>query len=211
MDEVLSDAPESREIQLRAHVVSALAYEVAHASGRLAPLVASTLGLLHNIGESVALLMRDRPDAAPLMAIVEPEALGGAALAAWGLPERVHGVVARQREPELCRPEDIGPYAEELAVLWVAESCHAVLFGRGAASPHTRAYMEWLGLRETDCAAFCHDVLRPELARHPERLPAAVQDRLLGPSAWRSRRQVPEPSAAVDPVPPAPVPGPEEG
>ena len=173
---------------------------MAHASGRLAPLVASTLGLLYNIGESVALLMRDRPDAAPLVAIVEPEALGGAALAAWGLPERVHSVVARQREPELCRPEDIGSHAEELAVLWVAQSCHAVLFGRGAASPHTRVYMEWLGLREADCAAFCHDLLRPELAKHPERLPAAVRDRLLGPSAWRPRRQEPEPSATVDPA-----------
>ena len=50
--------PEGRDVQARATLTSVLAYEIALASRRDNPLLASTLGLLHNVGDSVALLIR---------------------------------------------------------------------------------------------------------------------------------------------------------
>ena len=43
---------------------------------------------------------------------------------------------------------------------------------------HATAYMTRLGLRETNCATFCKEVLVPALAKKVESLPAAVRSRL---------------------------------
>jgi hypothetical protein len=49
----------------------------------------------------------------------------------------------------------------------------------GATPPaHTTAYMTRLGLKDTNCAAFCKDVLVPALAKKLETLPAAARARL---------------------------------
>ena len=100
VESVIPDVPESREIQARATLVAVLAYEIALVSGQVNPLVASTIGLLHNIGDSIALLIRrTRPDVAGLLDCIESPALGATVLAGWGLPERVHAVVQRQDQP----------------------------------------------------------------------------------------------------------------
>src|SRR5205085_8918629 len=120
-----------------------------------------------NIGDSVAqLLRRTRPAVTELVECVDMPTLGGAVLKAWGLPERVYQVVERQQQAELLRPEKLdAAHARELGVLYLATVCHDVLLARATPPAHAAAYMSWLGLRETSCAAFCKDVLVPALSK----------------------------------------------
>jgi HD-like signal output (HDOD) protein len=179
IETVIPDVPETREIQTRATLISVLAYEIALASGQGNPLVASTVGLLHNIGDSIAqLLRRTRPEVAGLVECVESPALGAAVLAGWGLPSRVYEVVQRQELPESVLPEELDVHGAELSVLYVAKVCHDVLVDRTAPPAHVGAYLTRLGLRETNAATFCREVLVPALAKKAESLPAAVRARL---------------------------------
>lgn len=179
VESVVGDGPETREIQARATMVSVLAYEIAMASGQENPLLASTVGLLHNIGDSIALLLRrTKPDIAGLLDLVESPALGAAVLAAWGLPERVHQVVERHHQAAVLLPEELDCHPAEVAVLYLAGVCHDVLLERATPPAHVTAYMTRLGLRETNCATFCKEVLVPALAKKVESLPAAVRSRL---------------------------------
>ena len=179
VESVVGDLPENREIQTRATMLSVLGYEIALASGQENPLLASTIGLLHNIGDSLAqLLRRTKPDLAETLDLVETPALGGAVLAGWGLPERVHQVVERQQQAAVLLPEELDAYPADLGVLYLAGVCHDVLL-KGATPPaHASAYMTRLGLREANCATFCREVLAPALAKKLETLPAAARLRL---------------------------------
>ena len=143
------------------------------------PLLASTTGLLHNIGDSIALLIRRiRPEAAGLLDCVESPALGAAVLTGWGLPERVAQVVERQDQPKVLLPHELDVHAAELGVLYVARVCHDVLLEHAAPPENVGEHMAALGLRETACAAFCRDTLVPALAKKVDSLPASVRARL---------------------------------
>jgi HD-like signal output (HDOD) protein len=179
VDGVIPDDPESHDIQVRATLTSVLAYEIALASGRVNPLLASTIGLLHNIGDGIALLIRRaQPETAELVGCVESASLGAAVLTAWGLPERVGQIVERQEEPPLLLPEELGANEAELAVLYLARVCHDVLLERATPPAAAAAYMTYLGLRDADCMTFCRETLRPALAKKAESLPASVRKRL---------------------------------
>jgi HD-like signal output (HDOD) protein len=179
VESVGGDRPERREIDTRAHLVSLLAHEIARASGKVNPLFASTVGLLHNIGETLALHVRSTwPTVADLVGAVDAPALGAAVLAGWGLPERVHRVVGRQQEPEDLLPGELGALAAEIGVLYLARACHEELVGRPGPTANMAEYMAFLGLSDTSCAGLCRNVLRPALARAAERLPARVRERL---------------------------------
>jgi HD-like signal output (HDOD) protein len=179
VESVVGDHPETRDIQTRATMISVLAYEIALASGQENPLLASTIGLLHNIGDSLSLLLRrTKPDVVGLLDLVDKPVLGGAVLAGWGLPERVHHVVERQQEAAVLLPEELNIYPADLGVLYLARVCHDVMLEGATPPAHAATYMARLGLKDTNCATFCKDVLVPALAKKLETLPAAARARL---------------------------------
>jgi HD-like signal output (HDOD) protein len=188
IETVIPEMPEAREAQVRATLISVLAYEIALASRRDNPLVASTVGLLHNVGDSVAMLLRrTRPEAASLLDGVEGPVLGGVVLAGWGLPERVHQVVARQDEAQVLLPDELGEHGDEIAALYLARVCHDLLLERAAPPAHVGEYLRSLGLRESSCLALCREVILPALAKKIDTLPAAVRTRLAGAQALSDR------------------------
>ncbi len=187
VESVISDLPGADEIQGKAYLTSLLAYEIAVASGKVNPLIASTIGLLHNIGDSLALLIRQTwPGAVALVDSVDSPALGAAVLAAWRLPERVHRVVELQDQPRFLLPAELDAHAAEIGVLYVARACHELLLGRGAPMAHVSEYMAWLGLGEASLASFCRNTIQPALARSSECLPARVRARLSRGAARRA-------------------------
>lgn len=179
VDDVIPPTPDARAIQARATATSILAYEIALASGKIAPLAASTIGLLHNIGDSLTLLLRrDRPALAGVLEGVPGPAVGGAVLASWGLPARVCEVVRRQDEAPMLGAEGLGEYADELAVLSLARVAHDAVLDGVTPPAFVAEHMMRLGLRDTDGAAFCREVLAPALTRRGNALPAAIRARL---------------------------------
>lgn len=185
---VMPDTPEGREIQSRAYLVSTVASEVAMRSKAVEPQLASTVGLLHDIGATVGLVLRKRePELAPFFALIDSAKIGADLLVAWGLPERVHRVVEQQHLPEYLPPRampvDDGP---AISVLYLAR----VLAGLALKEEehHTSAafadeYVSLLGFRGETCESLLRDHILPGLAKHARHLPAHVRSRIAGLSA----------------------------
>jgi HD-like signal output (HDOD) protein len=180
IERVMPDTKEAREIQTSAHLVSVLAREIAALSTDVPAVVAATIGLLHDVGRSVALLVgHSRPDLGALVAVLDPSVLGARVLQSWGLPERVFRVIADQRRAEILPPSRLEhEYAREVAVLHLAHVCHDLLAGRAPRSPYAAEYLELLGLRGMTPTNLYRERIAPALAKMRDCLPAAVRARL---------------------------------
>lgn len=171
--------PGAERSLVHARLVSLVAGEIARLSGRPRPEVATTVALLHDIGETVApMVAQKRPHLAPLLAGLDTTALGAALLERWGLPDRVVIPIARQREPQAV-PADLveEAYRDEIGVLHVAHLCHDLLVGTPT-PPHrafyAESYLAWLGLAERSCADLYQQRIVPAITAEAYRLPAPV-------------------------------------
>jgi len=176
VESVVPDTPESREIQSHSHLVSVLSREVALLGG-VPPLVASTIGLLHDVGRTASLLVaQTRPEIAGFVELLDLSALGGAVLASWGLPDRVVRVIERQRQPEILPPDRLdAEFRRETAVLHLAHACEAWLTGQDPCLPYATEYMALLGLREQSVIDLFRNDILPAARKNLDALPAAVR------------------------------------
>lgn len=177
VEAVLPDTAEAREVQDHSHLVSVLARELALLAGGVPPLVLSTIGLLHDVGRTAALLLREtRPEIAGFVDLLEPAAFGGAVLASWGLPDRVVRVIDRQRQPEFLPPDRLDDtFRRETAVLHLAHACDAWLAGGDMRAPYATEYMTLLGLRDRSPVDLFRDGLVPAARKNHDALPAAIR------------------------------------
>jgi hypothetical protein len=97
-------------------------YGIARLADVIRPELATTIGLLHDLGRIVApLIVEPDPESAALTELLDPAAPGAALLGSWDLPDRVVRPIAAQREPEIVPPEDIDPeHLAGVAVLYLA-------------------------------------------------------------------------------------------
>lgn len=182
---VMPDTEEGRAIQSRSYVVSTIASEVALRSRRIEPQLASTVGLLHDIGATVGLVLRKRePELAPFFALIDSAKIGADLLAAWGLPARVHRVVEQQHLPEYLPPRalpaDDGP---AIAVLYLARVLASLALVDEEGHPSAAFaddYLRLLGFGDQTCETMLRNHILPGLAKHARHLPTHVRSRIAG-------------------------------
>jgi CRP-like cAMP-binding protein len=177
---VMPDTPETREIQAHSYLISVIAFELARLSGTVRPQLATTVGLLHDIGRSVGpLIAADRPALAAGISLTDPAKLGARLLASWELPEAVHEVIAHQNDPEFSPPDRVAcAYPNEVGVLYLAHLCYDLLVGRSDAPPPTpylREYLSALKFTDADHVELYRTRVRPALAQQVESLPAKIR------------------------------------
>jgi CRP-like cAMP-binding protein len=177
---VMPDTPETREVQAHSYLISLIAFELARLSGTVRPQLATTVGLLHDLGRSVGpLIAADRPALAAGITLADPAKLGARLLASWELPEVVHEVIAHQNDPEFSPPDRVAcAYPNEVGVLYLAHLCYDLLVGRSdapAPSPYLREYLSALKLADTDHVELYRTHVRPALARQVKSLPAKTR------------------------------------
>lgn len=175
----LPPTPEARNIQAHSKVISLIAYEIARLSGLVRPELATTVGLLHDVGRSVVPMIQDRhPDVSPLIAQLDPAAVGGALLASWALPDAVVQPIAHQREAEFCAPDRIPvEYRHEVAILYLSHLCYDLLVTQNqpaVPTVHAGACLAALKLNERTHVELCEARIAPALARQAKQLPAIV-------------------------------------
>jgi putative nucleotidyltransferase with HDIG domain len=175
----LPATPEVEAIQTHSYVVSLLAHDLAVAAG-VAPQVAATVGLLHDLGKVVApQLASSCPTVAPYVGLLDEARLGAELLRKWGVPEEVAAVIDRQQEPELAPPEDVPePLRRELSVLHVAHVCAERISGpnpNAAPAPWLDRHLRALGRSERSAEEILAGWLRPALLKQARTLPRAVR------------------------------------
>lgn len=175
----LPATPEIEAVQTHSYVVSLLAHDLAAAVG-VAPQVAATTGLLHDLGKVVAPhLATSDATLRPFVDLLDEPRLGAELLRRWGVPEEVSAVIDRQQEPELSPPEAIAePHRRELVVLHVAHACAERIAGATpgmSPAPWLDKHLELLGRSERSAEELLDGWLRPALLKQAPSLPRAVR------------------------------------
>ncbi len=112
MDSSISNLmPKTQEIQtLRSHslIVAALGVEIATQCSIQKPLIMNTIGMLHNIGKNVVLLLdKEQPYLSILFEMLDDAKLASLLLKEWNIPDKVHLSIEYYHLPEFASPEEI--------------------------------------------------------------------------------------------------------
>ena len=172
--------PETKRIHTHSCLMSVLCYEIASAGKEGQSQTATTIGLLHDIGKGVQVLMKiAAPAKVDYIDGLPTAKLGAQLLAMWGLPDRICRIVEFQQYPEFT-PPDLVPaeYRRDTATLHVAHNLEVLLAGQPldpASTIYTRDYMTVLGLSYPSPAELLKERVIPTLIKNRQRIPDQIQ------------------------------------
>jgi HD-like signal output (HDOD) protein len=179
---ILSTMPQTAPFQeLRVHsmAMSFLAGELAELAGAERA-AAETLGLIHDIGRSVVLLLKDKHPALELFfELLNQDELGAMLFAHWNLPPELCGTIRHQSLPHYLPPESLPK--ENRTMLLLVGLAHEVIdhltCGKGEGlffKEHVRA----VGLEASNRKVLAEEIILPRLRAKARSLPVVVRELL---------------------------------
>jgi HD-like signal output (HDOD) protein len=161
-------------------LISVLCYEISTSSKEQQSQTATTIGLLHDIGKGVQVVMKSaHPDQSDFIDTFPSANLGAALLRVWGLPERICKIVEFQQQPEFSSPELISSeYHRETGTLHVAHVLEQLLLGQQpepARTIFTQEYMSLLGFGQMTPEQLLQERILPNLLKNKNRIPPEIQ------------------------------------
>lgn len=166
----MPDEPAFRQLRSESLVLSQVAYELGRICGEAEPATLGTIGLLHNLGRSLVLLLRRRnPKFDLLIDLLDHAKLASLLLERWHLPERICATIEWQRHPEFAPPTDVPESCRRnVALLYAAGLCAELV--RGDSSEHVAGlfleeYLAELDLTVPKLRNWLADTIAPALRR----------------------------------------------
>jgi HD-like signal output (HDOD) protein len=161
-------------------LISVLCYEISSNSKEQQSQTATTIGLLHDIGRGVQVVMKNaHPDKADFIDTFPTATLGAELLRVWGLPERICKIVEFQQQPEFCSPDLVpSEYHREAGTLHIAHILEYLLVGHQPDPTHTiftQEYMSLLGFGHMSPEQLLKERILPSLLKHKARIPPEIQ------------------------------------
>lgn len=183
---IMPGKPEFMQLQFHSLMVSVMGFELGLLCGMKKPLVTNTLGILHGIGKSVILLLKeDYHGMGALLDMLDDARLGALLLREWKLPEGICLGIEHHYYPEFAPPEEIPIEGREgAAILHLAHLCVDRLAEGDKAvarSPFMSDYMRLLGLGDGagEGATALVRQMAPSLQKKMDLMPEAVRAFLL--------------------------------
>ncbi len=184
--------PPTREfvsLQRHSYLVSLTAAELATAIGKKEMAgIGSTIGLLHDIGKSVTLLMkRQNPQLAPFIGLLHPALLGEHLLTTWDLPSAIYRTIGMQEHarylPPGKLPDDLRP---RIALLHAAHACAGRLEGgeEEASGIWLEEYLAVLVNKPVSLDDLMKRLV-PALAKNKKLYPRDIRDIIENAERWR--------------------------
>lgn len=174
-------APEFQQLQLHCVMVSALCQEIAQTVKQGNPAVLGTIGLLHDIGRSVVMLLkREHEQLSFLINLLNADLIGTLLLREWQIPEDLSSCMQYQSLPYQAPPYVIPEaHRSNMAILYVAHLCFDFLMEKPAEAKQLRFfadYMKTLGCSSITLEDFMRDVLLPSVQTRINSLPKVIQN-----------------------------------
>ena len=165
-------------------LMSVLCFELIGSNSEQQSQTAATIGLLHDLGKGVQVVMKNgNPSNADFVDTLDSARLGSSLLRMWGIPERICKIVEFQQHPEFMMPDLISPeYRRELAALHVAHILEMILTNKPVDPPksiYTSEYMAILGFKNVSPADLLNERVLPSLNRNRIRIPPEIQSTVL--------------------------------
>ena len=166
-----------RDIFKHSICISRIAFALSLGSRVGKPAEVSTIGLLHDLGNSVKhLLKKQNSKISILIDYIDAAAIGAVLMEQWNLPERVWQSIELQDYPRFASPDKIpDPLRNNVAVLYLAHVCFDFLETpeKGASdSPFTEDYIKLLGVDSDSPRHITKKFIMPVLTKNLHTFPA---------------------------------------
>lgn len=121
----MPDTPKFQLLHAHCAAVSQICFAISQASGVGRPAQMATIGLLHDLGRCLILLIKEQnPHLAVLIDALDHAQLGAVLLKEWNLPGVAWQTVAFQRYPEFSPPSKMPPEVQgNVAILYLSHLC----------------------------------------------------------------------------------------
>lgn len=180
----MPDTTEFQELQLHSNIVSIISFELAKLCKIQKPVVLGTIGLLHDVGNSVILLLkRQHQKLSTLIDILNYACIGSLLLKKWNVPDTVYKSIEYQCFPEFFPPIEVpGEYRENVAIIYIAHLCYEYLNGKEEKellSAFLDEYIKLLNLPEIHFLQLFKDHIMPTLYKNRKSYPENVRKFLM--------------------------------
>jgi len=179
---------ETSKIHKHSCLISVLCFEIASGAKEQQPQTTTTIGLLHDIGKGVKVVMKAaHPEQSDFVDTFPSANLGAELLRIWGLPERICRIVEFQQQPQFTSPELVSSeYHREAGTLHIAHVLERLLVGQqpeATRTIYTQDYMSLLGFGQFNAEQLLKERVLPSLLKNKNRIPPEIQSLFTKPSA----------------------------
>ncbi|MFP4314633.1 MAG: HDOD domain-containing protein [Desulfovibrionales bacterium] len=181
---IRSTMPKSSEfsaLQVHSVVMSYVGAELAANIHKESEAMIGTLGLLHDIGRSLVLLLKQKhPESALLFDTFDHNILGSLLLKSWNLPDDLCDSIRYQGYFDFASPDDIPePYRMNVALLSISHMVVDQLSGKQSPEkPFLREYKRLLGIVGYSVQEIAELKVMPGMKRKWKSLPVIVRNYL---------------------------------
>lgn len=192
--------PEFQEVLDHSVTIANLAFSLCQANHRRLGPILSTVAILHDIGKSVAMLLKKQnPRTAFFIDLLKPPKLGAVLLKIWNIPASVHSVIRLQDYPKLLPPSELPKEEREsVSLLFVAHAIYDVMRGdaeKALANPFLGNYLEFLRFNRMNIQDVTEKVVLADLRRRTDILPRPVRSLVLSYTTGADEADLTEPEA----------------
>ena len=168
-----------RNILSHSICISRIAFALSVASRCGKPAEISTIGLLHDLGESVKhLLKKQNPKIGILIDYIDASAVGALLLKSWSLPERVWRTLEFQNYPNFAPVSRIpAKLQSNVGVLYLAHLCDGFLRGdtdKEKKFPFLDEYNQMVNLKSLSVRQITQKYVLPYLVKNMQTLPLVI-------------------------------------
>ena len=180
----MPDTTEFQELQFHSNTVSIISFELAKLCKINKPVILGTIGLLHDIGNSVILLLkRKHQKLSTLIDMLNYACIGSLLLKKWNIPNTVYKSIEYRGFPEFFPPTEVpDEYRENVAILYIAHLCYEYLKGKKEKellSAFLDEYIKLLNLPEIPFLQLFKDHIMPTLYKKSNSYPENVRKFLM--------------------------------
>lgn len=189
-----STMPTTREttrIHKHSCLISVLCFEIASMAKEQQAQTVATIGLLHDFGKGVQVVMRNaNTDKADFVTSLDSAKLGAALLRVWGLPERICRTTEFQQHAEFMSPDLIAPeYRREAAILHIGHIIELLLMDKPLdpiRNIYTAEHMSLLGFSNMTPGELLKDRILPSLTKNRNKVPLDIHSIIFKPTPVNS-------------------------
>jgi HD-like signal output (HDOD) protein len=165
------------KIRLHSYMISLIASQISADCQKSKPLINGTVGILHDVGKIITLLLKRRyPNIKAMIDMLDASKIGSCLLRTWEFPENIIKIIEYQYDPEFSHPDNIADeYKYETSILYMAHICYDLLMGEETMSTiFIDDYMAVLGMKQKDYREFYQQKVFPVLVKNQKRLPDKI-------------------------------------
>lgn len=176
----MPDTPTFKELLTHSVIISHLASAISQASDIGDPAELATIGLLHDTGQTVIQLLKEKnPKISMFIDLLDCAQMGALLLKTWNLPDRLWQCVEFQSYPEFSSPENVPEDIQEnVAILYFSHLLYDLYRSQPEEELPKTFFLEylpilrWQGHSLNDISK---KILLPELAKNMKKFPTPLR------------------------------------